>query len=144
MPGVLFHHVTPTMDYYMPKLQEWVHYIPVETNLNDLRKKFEWARNHPEEAQTISRAGTEYVEWIGSVDGFEAMYAEYLVDPLRNFIDAYKPIKGGGSILEAINMTQFNIVILSCSGLPEMWEEEQVKLKLDHSYQTKHYNTKSQ
>ena len=44
MPGVLFHHVTPTKDYFHDLLVPYVHYIPVKDDLSDLREKYEWPR----------------------------------------------------------------------------------------------------
>ena len=105
MPGVLFHHETPTRDYFYDKLEPMVHYIPVRTDLEDLKEKFDWAESHPEEAKQISKRATELLKWMGSVDGFEAMYEEYMVDPLRKFIDSYVPLNGNGnkSMLEYLN-----------------------------------------
>ena len=31
MPGLLFHHVTPTKDYFHDDLVPWVHYVPLRT-----------------------------------------------------------------------------------------------------------------
>lgn len=92
MPGLLFHHVTPTTDYFYNRLIPWVHYIPVRADLTDLREKFDWAEAHPEEAQKIATAGTEFAKWMGSEDGFAAMYQEYLVDPLKKCLEAYVPL----------------------------------------------------
>ena len=43
IPGLLFHHETPMKDWFFDDLKPWVHYIPIEWDLSDLREKFEWA-----------------------------------------------------------------------------------------------------
>ena len=123
MPGVLFHHVTPTTDYFYNRLIPWVHYIPVRADLADLREQYDWAESHPEEAQKIARAGTEFAKWIGTIEGFKTMYQEYLVDPLKASIDAYIPMNKGKvsriTIMDAIDgqgESSWNVVAI-CSGL---------------------------
>jgi hypothetical protein len=39
MPGVLFHHETPTRDWYHEEMEPWKHHIPVNWDLTDLRAK---------------------------------------------------------------------------------------------------------
>ncbi len=105
MPGVLFHHVTPTKDWFHDLLVPWEHYIPVETDLSDLRKKFEWAETHPVEAKQIAEQGTAFARWMGSAEGFERLYEERLVAPLRDVLGAYRPLPpryGGRSVLDVI------------------------------------------
>ena len=123
MPGVLFHHVTPTTDYFYNRLIPWVHYIPVRADLADLRERYEWAESHPEEAQKIARAGTEFAKWIGTVEGFKSMYQEYLVDPLKASLDAYIPIdeqkfsgKTAIDLIDGQGESSWNVVAI-CSGL---------------------------
>lgn len=62
MPGVLFHHVTATKDYYHDNLVPWMHYIPVEEGMSDLRQMFEWAQANSEQAMRISEAASAYVK----------------------------------------------------------------------------------
>jgi len=89
LPGVLFHHVTPTKDWFHDLLVPWEHYIPINTDLSDLREKYEWAESHQDEARRISESGTSFVRWMASVEGFGQLYEAYLVAPLRNAINAY-------------------------------------------------------
>jgi hypothetical protein len=123
MPGVLFHHVTPTSDYFYNRLIPWIHFIPVREDLSDLRERFEWAESNPDEAQKIARAGTEFAKWIGTVEGFKTMYQEYLVDPLKTSVDAYIPIDknvfGNKTVMDVID-EQGEIgwhIVAICSGL---------------------------
>ena len=89
LPGVLFHHVTPTKDWFHDLLVPWEHYIPIESDLSDLREKYEWAERHPDETRRISENGTRFVRWMASVEGFGQLYEAYLVAPLRNVVNAY-------------------------------------------------------
>ena len=93
MPGVLFHHVTPTKDYFHDLLVPYVHYIPVKDDLSDLREKYEWAESHPIEAKQITNAGTELVASFGTVEGFMALYSRFYEEPLRQVVEAYVPLR---------------------------------------------------
>ena len=90
LPGVLFHHVTPTKDWFHDLLVPWEHYIPIQTDLSDLREKYEWAESHQDEARRISENGTRFAQWMASVEGFGQLYEAYLAAPLRNVINAYR------------------------------------------------------
>jgi hypothetical protein len=92
MPGLLFHHLSPTKDYIHDRLRPWRHYIPVSTDFMDLKQKFDWAESHPEQAKRIADAGTEFMRWLGSPDGFEQVLQEDFVEPLRRVIEAYRPV----------------------------------------------------
>ena len=124
LPGVLFHHVTPTKDWYHDHLVPWVHYIPVSVDLSDLRAKFDWAEAHPEETQRIAEAGTEFARWMGTLEGYAQLYQEHIVHPLGNIIMAYKKSprkKYQGlktlDILKEASDGNFGIVA-RCSGWP--------------------------
>jgi hypothetical protein len=93
MPGVLFHHVTPTKDYFHDLLVPYVHYIPVKDDLSDLREKYEWAESHPQQAKQIANAGTELVASFGTVEGFMALYSRFYEEPLRQVVEAYVPVR---------------------------------------------------
>eukprot|EP00584_Thalassiosira_punctigera_P013834 CAMPEP_0172553312 /NCGR_PEP_ID=MMETSP1067-20121228/50006_1 /TAXON_ID=265564 ORGANISM="Thalassiosira punctigera, Strain Tpunct2005C2" /NCGR_SAMPLE_ID=MMETSP1067 /ASSEMBLY_ACC=CAM_ASM_000444 /LENGTH=644 /DNA_ID=CAMNT_0013341477 /DNA_START=250 /DNA_END=2184 /DNA_ORIENTATION=+ len=123
LPGVLFHHVTPTKDWFHDLLVPWQHYIPVKTDLSDLREKFEWAESHPVEAKQIAEQGTAFARWMGSPEGFARLYEDHLVAPLRNVLRAYRPLppryKGKSAleiIMESGKKKGFTIVG-RCSGL---------------------------
>lgn len=49
LPGLLFHHMTPTKVWFHDLMIPWVHFVPVSLDLSDLRQKFIWAESHPEE-----------------------------------------------------------------------------------------------
>jgi hypothetical protein len=128
MPGLLFHHVTPTRDWFHDLLVPWEHYVPVAADLSDLRRKYEWAESHPVEARQIAESGTRFARWMGSADGFGRLYEEYLVTPLRDVIIAYRPMppmdrqglpRAGKSVLDVIIESgngDFKVVS-RCTGL---------------------------
>ena len=93
LPGVLFHHETPTYDYYHEDLIPFVHYIPVSTELEDLREKFEWAEAHPDEARAISEAATAFIKYMTSEEYWTRSFDRHFVKRLNAVIEAYRPIK---------------------------------------------------
>jgi hypothetical protein len=122
MPGLLFHHVTPTKDYFHDLLVPWEHYIPIKDDLSDLRDKYEWAESHPIEAKEIAENGTRFARWMGSPEGFGKLYDEFIISPLQKVIMAYKPTvskQRGKTTLDVILESgngQFTVVS-RCSGL---------------------------
>jgi len=92
MPGCLFHHETPAQDWYFDQLIPWKHYVPIRTDLSDLKQQFEWAESHPQEAKQISRQGTEFARYMFSkthlVDELEHYFGE---SSLGSLVDAYQP-----------------------------------------------------
>lgn len=92
MPGLLFHHLTPTKDYIYDWMKPWVHYVPVSSDLLDLKRKFDWAESHPMDAKKIADEGTMLMRYLTSSEGYEQMYQRDIVAPLRQVIEAYQPI----------------------------------------------------
>lgn len=92
MPGLLFHHVTPTKDYIHDWMTPWIHYVPVAADLRDLREKYEWAESHPQAAKLISEQGTEFMRHLSTPEGFEEMYRKAFFEPVRRVIEAYVPV----------------------------------------------------
>ncbi|KAL7534118.1 hypothetical protein ACHAXR_005643 [Thalassiosira sp. AJA248-18] len=121
MPGLLFHHVTPTKDYVHDRLEPWRHYIPVSSDLHDLKSKFEWAEAHPDESKWISEQGTAFMRHFISEEGYGQMFQEDFVEPLRRAIEAYQPVsktypdKTWVDILQKYGKRMEPIV--ECSGL---------------------------
>ncbi|KAL7540061.1 hypothetical protein ACHAXR_009832 [Thalassiosira sp. AJA248-18] len=91
MPGLLFHHVTPTKDFIHDRLKPYEHFVPVSPDLSDLKDKFDWAESHPEEAKRIADQATKFMRHLGTPEGFEQMFEEDFVQPLRRVIEAYQP-----------------------------------------------------
>ena len=93
LPGVLFHHETPTYDWFHEDLIPWVHYIPVSTELEDLKEKFEWAESHQVEAKSISDAATAFMRYMGTMEYWERAYDRTFLKRMLPTIDAYKPME---------------------------------------------------
>jgi hypothetical protein len=91
MPGLLFHHVTPTKDYIHDWMTPWIHYVPVAADLRDLREKYEWAESHPQAAKLIAEQGTEFMRHLTTPEGFEEHYQKAFSEPVRRVIEAYVP-----------------------------------------------------
>jgi len=89
MPGLLFHHVTPTKDYIHDYIKPWVHSVPVQSDLSDLLEKLEWAESHPIEAKQISDNGSNFVRELGTPDKFARLFEVNMIKPLQSIIDAY-------------------------------------------------------
>jgi len=92
MPGLLFHHMTPTKDYIHDYMKPWTHYIPISSDLHDLKRKYNWAESHPVESKQIADEGTKLMRYLTSPEGFEDMFQQDMVEPLRRVIEAYQPI----------------------------------------------------
>lgn len=122
LPGLLFHHVTPTRDWIHDHLVPWEHYVPVRMDLSDLRKKFEWAESHPKEARRIAEAGTAFARQVGTAEGFKGLYREHVIGPLGSMIQAYRkprPAYGNKRVMEIVRKSprgeNFGVVA-RCSG----------------------------
>lgn len=93
MPGLLFHHVTPTIDYIHYRLKPWYHYVPIAPNLSDLEEKFDWAQSHPRAARKIAAQGTKVMRDLATKEGYEAMFDEEYLLPLTKALEAYVPVR---------------------------------------------------
>ncbi len=58
--SVPFKQESPDILYFYPELIAWEHYIPVRSDLSDLRLKIEWARAHDLESQLIAQNAREF------------------------------------------------------------------------------------
>jgi hypothetical protein len=92
MPGLLFHHMTPTKDYIHDWMQPWIHYVPVAEDLHDLREMFDWAEANPQAAKRISENGSELMRHLRTPEGLNELYRQSFVEPVRRVIEAYLPV----------------------------------------------------
>lgn len=95
LPGLLFHHETPSKDWFYDELKPWVHYIPIDMTLENLHKQFLWAEDNPEEAKMIARQGQEFVKNMRTKEWMDEVYDRYFVRQLGEIVDAYQPSKEG-------------------------------------------------
>lgn len=58
--SVIFKHNSPNVQWYYRALKPFVHYIPVESNFNDLATKIQWAIDHDDQAEKIARSARTF------------------------------------------------------------------------------------
>eukprot|EP00956_Cyclotella_meneghiniana_P022599 scaffold42882_cov89-Cyclotella_meneghiniana.AAC.5 len=123
LPGLLFHHVTPTQDYIHRYMKPWKHYIPVAPDLRDLKDKFDWAEKHPNQAKNIAQAGTRLARYWSSEKGMKALLKKDIEEPMRAVLDAYVPVskteykgKSWRKVIMEIEGEGMMLPILKCTG----------------------------
>lgn len=96
MPGLLFHHQTPTTDFFVGnELRPWVHFVPVKHDLSDLPEKLGWAREHPVKAKQIARQGSEFMRKLRDDPLVtEALLETYVRDRTTDVVNQYVHPKG--------------------------------------------------
>jgi hypothetical protein len=82
------------------KLVPYVHYIPLKPDYSDLRQQLEWARNHDEECQTISRQARSYMEHLVTSPEAQSNTLRILKDMGRIYQRNF------GSTLETCNISK--------------------------------------
>jgi hypothetical protein len=92
LPGLLFHHVTPTKDYIHYRMKPWIHYVPVASDLHDLKEKYIWAEQNPRIAKSIAENGSKLMSHLISPEGMDEMYEQFIAKPARMAIEAYQPV----------------------------------------------------
>jgi len=139
MPGLLFHHMTPTKDYIHDLLTPWKHFIPVMEDLSDLKEKFDWAENHPEEAKSIADAATTFVRHLGKKDGFKKMFEEVFVEPMKRVFEAYQPVSTVHpemtSWREYMATDDRFVQIFECKGIKKRTCHHSIHLKREKTWQ---------
>ena len=122
MPGLLFHHITPTKDYFHDRIKPFVHYVPISPDLSDLKEKFDWAETHSDSAKQISDKATDFMRYLGTPEGFGHFFQEDFLEPVRKIIEAYQPIssthpgKSWRDVLEPPEGSDM-VRVLECRGL---------------------------
>jgi Glycosyl transferase family 90 len=77
MPGLLFHHETPSKDWFYDDLKAWEHYIPILTDLSDLDSKYKWAEENQGKAKEIAENATKFVRKLFSYSNLQTTYEKY-------------------------------------------------------------------
>ena len=92
MPGLLFHHETPAKDWYHDSLKAWYHYVPIRTDLSDLKERYRWAEEHQDEARAIAERGTEFAMSFFSYHNLQREHERYFGSDgvLWKVVDAYE------------------------------------------------------
>jgi hypothetical protein len=91
MPGLLFHHETPSKDWFYETLERWNHYIPIRTDLSDLDSKYKWAEQNQQKARDIARNATDFVRKLFSYNNLQITYEKYFGQKglLNKILQAY-------------------------------------------------------
>ena len=76
-------------------MEPWVHYVPIKSDLSDLKEKYKWAEQNQDNAKEISAAATSLARRLGTNEGMDALFHEIFQDPLGRVIDAYQPVAKG-------------------------------------------------
>ena len=92
-------------------MEPWKHFIPVRSDLRDLKEKYMWAQNNTLQAKAISQQATALVKTFSTDYG--TMFEEFFQQPLHRVVNAYTPLTNG-SLQEAIRGEFYPI--LSCGG----------------------------
>ena len=122
LPGLLFHHMTPTKDYLHDKMEPWVHYVPIKSDLSDLKAKFDWAESHPKMAQQISDNATQLARTFGTPEGMEKLFKEFFEWPMSRVVESYQSLPSRGSDAASWRDEMGRIMgdglrpIMACSG----------------------------
>ncbi len=59
--ALLFIVDNPFRELYPPSMEQWVHYIPVRSDLSNLEELVRWAQTHDAEAQAIAARARDLV-----------------------------------------------------------------------------------
>ena len=60
--SVLIKQETKKVEWFYPALKPYVHYVPINENLTDIFKQFEWMKQHDEELKQISNNANNFVQ----------------------------------------------------------------------------------
>mmetsp|Transcript_30513 Transcript_30513/g.63825 ORF Transcript_30513/g.63825 Transcript_30513/m.63825 type:complete len:132 (+) Transcript_30513:110-505(+) len=120
MPGVLFHHVTSSKDYFHDDLIPWIHFIPVNEDLSNLREMYDWAEANSEKAKKISDAATEYVKSSATDHVMKVSYERYFVHSLERVLNAYQPMEGDEEMGQLKDwLSKWSFLAGKCNGMDE-------------------------
>jgi hypothetical protein len=93
-PGLLLHHETPTRDWFYDEMKPHVHYIPLKTDLSDLKYMYDWVEENPVGSELIAKQATRFAESMLSTKYMAKVYKELFVDYLGKVVSAYQPSPG--------------------------------------------------
>jgi hypothetical protein len=134
LPGLLFHHVTPTKDYIHDRMKPWIHYVPIAGDLHDLKEKYNWAEENPQVAKSISENGSKLMSHLISPEGMDEMYEQFIAEPAYRVIKAYQPVSithPGLSWRDILkNLEVYNMELTwTCTG--RLWGPNGLKAKCE-------------
>jgi adenylate kinase family enzyme len=81
-------------DFFYDEMLPWIHYVPVKTDLSDLKEKFDWAEANPERSRLIAQEATSFGEYLFSSKYMDELYDELFTKYLGSVVNAYQPNDG--------------------------------------------------
>jgi hypothetical protein len=87
----LFSFPAPNKDWFYDLMVPWKHYVPVKCGLNDLRSKWIFAKNSPEQMKQISKDASKLADYLLSKEYMDKVYQELFVDYLGKLVHSYRP-----------------------------------------------------
>ena len=79
------------MDWFYDLMEPWVHFIPIDTDLGNLRERYDWAEANPDKVKAIAVESTKLAEYLLSAEYMGKVYQELFVDYLGEVVKAYQP-----------------------------------------------------
>ena len=75
---LMFKQTSPNIQWYYKALFPYVHYVPIENNLSDLKEKIEWAQSHDKEAQAIVASANDFAQNNLNKDAIDLYFQLFL------------------------------------------------------------------
>jgi hypothetical protein len=69
----------------------WKHYIPIDSDVHDLRSKWEMAQSNPEQIRHISEKASELARYLLSEPYMERVYQDLFINYLDKLVRGYIP-----------------------------------------------------
>eukprot|EP00545_Synedropsis_sp_CCMP1620_P000675 CAMPEP_0119014992 /NCGR_PEP_ID=MMETSP1176-20130426/10498_1 /TAXON_ID=265551 /ORGANISM="Synedropsis recta cf, Strain CCMP1620" /LENGTH=521 /DNA_ID=CAMNT_0006968249 /DNA_START=54 /DNA_END=1619 /DNA_ORIENTATION=- len=116
MPGLLFHHSTPNMDWFYDMMIPWKHYVPVKCDLSDLKHMMLLAKNQPDRMKLIAQEATKLGEYLLSKDYMDTAYQDLFVGYMGKLITSYQPTGSWQETAQRYKAIGFDIFsVATCS-----------------------------
>ena len=66
------------MDWFYDLMKPWVHFIPIDTDLGNLRERYDWAEANPDKVKAIAEESTKLAEYLLSAEYMDKVYQEQI------------------------------------------------------------------
>ena len=86
LKSLVFKQDSPFYTWWYPLIEPWVHYLPLNSTLQDTVDRVQWAKDNDRRAESISQEGKEFVL------NFLVVKADlYMCKLLRKYATLYHP-----------------------------------------------------
>lgn len=89
--SVLFRQKSPFVQWFSKRLLPWRDYIPVQSDLKDLKKQLKWAKEHDSQAQEIAQRGQAVAQELLT----QEKAFEYMAKLLKEYNKCFEEVDGG-------------------------------------------------